>query len=81
VIRGALILAVGFSLGYSKAVRDSDEISGLLRELIDELKHFPADATATPADSESEEEVIDVEPEPAEEPTDETETDEEGESA
>lgn len=80
MIRGALILAVGFSLGYGMALRDSDEITVLLRELIDELKHFPADAVPVP-DEESEE-VVDVEV-PDEDETDEAPDDKEqqGETA
>lgn len=64
MIRGALILAVGFSLGYSKAIRDSDEIRELLRELIEEMKHFPPDPEPQDAKAEEVVEAIEVPAEP-----------------
>lgn len=38
MFRGAIILGIGFSLGYSKALQDSQEIKAMLRELIDALQ-------------------------------------------
>lgn len=65
-LRGAIILAVGFGLGYAKAVHDTDEIRDLLQELIEELKHFNKNPPAQDGESE---EIVDAieasEPEPA----------------
>jgi hypothetical protein len=63
MIRGALILAVGFSLGYAKALQEQDEV----REAAVEFKKFMADywekAKAEEAEAEAAE-VIEAEDEP-----------------
>lgn len=38
MFRGAIILGIGFSLGYTKALQDSQEIKTMLRQLIDALE-------------------------------------------
>lgn len=38
MIRGAVILAVGFSLGYAKAMHDSEDIRALLAQAVDLLQ-------------------------------------------
>lgn len=47
MIRGAVILAVGFSLGYAKALHESDDIRTGLAELIrllnSEAQNMPTD--------------------------------------
>lgn len=58
-LRGAFILALGFGLGYAKAVHDTDEIRDLLQDLLEELKHFPPDPVPENEDGEAEE-IVDA---------------------
>lgn len=58
MFRGAIILGLGFTLGYGKALHDAEEITDLLKQLIDELKKQTADkvenankADAAPVDA------------------------------
>jgi hypothetical protein len=57
-LKGAIILAVGFGLGYAKAVHDTDEIRVLLQELIEELRNF--NMPGPPAEDGEAEEVVDA---------------------
>ena len=38
MIRGAVVLAVGFSLGYAKAMHESEDIRALLTQAVDLLQ-------------------------------------------
>lgn len=56
MIRGAIILGVGFSLGYAKALHDTDEIKDMLMKVIDGLAEVSKAASAennteTPAET------------------------------
>jgi hypothetical protein len=57
-LKGAIILAVGFGLGYAKAVHDTDQIRVLLQELIEELRNF--NMPGPPAEDGESEEVVDA---------------------
>lgn len=56
--KGAIILVVGFGLGYAKAVHDTDQIRVLLQELIEELRNF--NVPSPPAEDGEAEEVVDA---------------------
>ncbi len=58
MIRGAFILAAGFSLGYGKALSECDDIREYLQKIIDSLTEVTADSTPTEKDVE----VIDIDP-------------------
>lgn len=59
MIRGALILATGFALGYAKALQDSAELRDVLQDLVDELKK-PVQTTPDDNDVEEVVEAIEV---------------------
>lgn len=40
MLKGAAILAIGFTLGYAKATQDSDKLKGVLTETNGLLKDF-----------------------------------------
>lgn len=73
MIRGAFILGIGFSLGYGKALHDSQEIKDLLLRVIDGLSELSKAAskesaegtTATPSDT-VDSNAVDVTPPPTE---------------
>jgi hypothetical protein len=56
MIRGALILGIGFSLGYAKALHDSEDIKEKLTQILDLAKEAnerskTADTEETPDDT------------------------------
>lgn len=54
MIRGALILAVGFGLGYAKALHEQDDIRENIVSVMEFLKEKQqADADKRPPDAES----------------------------
>lgn len=44
MFRGAIILGIGFSLGYVKGLRDSKEVAEMMADIVEALK----EATKTP---------------------------------
>jgi hypothetical protein len=54
MFRGAAILAIGFVLGYSKALQDSEEIKTKLDELTKLIKEKWDESATTPSDDPTE---------------------------
>lgn len=74
MIRGAFILGIGFSLGYGKALHDSQEIKDLLLRVIDGLselskaasKESAAEDTTVATSDAVDSNAVDVTPPPTE---------------
>lgn len=67
MIRGAIILAVGFGLGYAKAMSEQEVLAGTAKELFAELKKFSEEQKRKARSDDSPEEAVVDDPTPNDE--------------